>query len=287
MVRRALGGSLRAGDVRRFFAEVMVAAMNADGHVDQRELAVLERIMDEHELFCALPPHVTAQLRRSAVDAFEFNPDIHARVPVIARNLLSRSHRLFAMAMACEVVAADNDVAASELAYLSSLREGLMLGEREYAALVDAAGKGCTMAAAERLSRTIVRLIGPLIDVCMVRNLLARSHTDSGLVSIISNLPDMAMHRHGIAEQLARVPGDVASWSVSATLARAAGALPTPADRYWLSVFSLAVDHVRGATGQRAPHFGQTLGYALAVDRRAMTRAVDHARAIARRIVGD
>ena len=55
-VKELLGGGLKPNDPRRFLIEAMVGAMSADGVVDQRELAMMQKIVAEHELFQGLAP---------------------------------------------------------------------------------------------------------------------------------------------------------------------------------------------------------------------------------------
>ncbi len=280
-LRSALSGALRARDVRRYFVEVMVAAMNADGVVDERELHTLERILDEHELFCALPPHVAQQLIKAATDAFEFTRDVHARIEVIARNLTSRSHRLFAFAMACEVVAADADIADSERAYLVGLREGLKLTKAEHSKLLDAARHAGAMRQAEKLGRTIARYIPALVDVCIVRSVLVHNPGSQRLLTTICDLPDMAAHADGIAVQVERAAAGGFDWSITERLKAVADAQPQAVDRYWVCTYALAVDVMCGRHGQRAPFFSGTLQRAFNMSNRMLNEASQHANALA------
>ena len=42
-----LGGGLKPNDPRRFLIEAMVGAMSADGHIDQREQAMMQKIVGD------------------------------------------------------------------------------------------------------------------------------------------------------------------------------------------------------------------------------------------------
>lgn len=284
-LRHALGGSLRASDVRRYFVEVMVAAMHADGHVDQRELLTLERVLDEHELFCALPPHVAKQLVLTGTDAVDYAADIFQRIPIIAQNLVSRSHRLFAFAMACEVIAADEAIAEAERHYLDELREGLMLTTGEHTALLAAASRGSAMPTAETLARNVTRWISPLVDMCILHAALARHLDTEALAANLCRLPDLQLHDSHLRAQLAHLPADVSSWSVTAKLAEVGQLLPTAEDRYWLATYVLAVDAMGASTGQRVPFFAATLERAFGLPGGMIARMTAHADAMVQRLV--
>jgi len=286
-MRDALAGSLRASDVRRFFVEVMVAAMNADGHVDERELAALRRILDEHELFCALPPAVSEQLILTGTDALDYADNIFQRIPIIAANLLSRSHRLFAFAMACEVIAADEAIDPAEQAYLDKLRDGLSLTQGEHATLLAAANTASAMAAAERLTASVVRWVPALTDVCLIRALLTRHFDTEAMFKALCALPDFAQHAPQIRLQLTHIPADVSAWSVNHKLAELSQLLPSHTDRYWLATYALAIDALGGVRGQRAPFFAATLQRAFNLSNSAMQRAMMQASAIAARVPFD
>src|SRR5262245_8027241 len=129
-VRDLLGGGLRPNDPRRFLIEAMIGAMNADGVVDARERAVLERHIAAHDLFNGLGAPAAAMLIELANDAIRITGAM-ARAPSIAKGLPARIHRLAAFGMATEVCLADQRVEVAEIEYLESLRLALRISPYE------------------------------------------------------------------------------------------------------------------------------------------------------------
>ena len=136
----------------------MVGAMHADGVVDQRELETLRRTLRTHEFFADLPADAASMLIELATDAISFAGGAATRIGVIARSLPARTHRLAAYAMACEVCAADEDIADSELRFLTGLRVAFNLSHRDHDDLVAAASRGHAMAMLE--TKTVDMSIG-------------------------------------------------------------------------------------------------------------------------------
>src|SRR5688500_14427536 len=102
-VKDLLGGGLRPNDPRRFLIEAMIGAMSADGVVDPRETAVLERQLAQHPLFQGLGAGPARTLIDLSNDAIRFAGTAVARAPAIAKGLPARMHRLAAYGMAAEV----------------------------------------------------------------------------------------------------------------------------------------------------------------------------------------
>src|SRR5258705_6494591 len=99
-VSSLLGGGLKPNDPRRFLIEAMVAAMNADGVIDEREIAVMEHRIATNPLFKGLGANAARTLIELSTDALEFAGSPIARAPAIAKGLPSRIHRLTAFGMA-------------------------------------------------------------------------------------------------------------------------------------------------------------------------------------------
>ncbi len=102
-VKGLLGGGLRPNDPRRFLIEAMIGAMNADGVVDPRETAAVERQIASHPLFAGLGPGAARTLIDLSNDAIRFAGNAFGRAPAIAKGLPARIHRLAAYGMAAEV----------------------------------------------------------------------------------------------------------------------------------------------------------------------------------------
>ena len=88
--RDVLGGALKPNDPRRYLVEAMIGAMNADGVVDDREMAVLHHHVENHDLFAGVSPTAAKTMIDLAADAVRFAGDPLARIPAIARGLPSR-----------------------------------------------------------------------------------------------------------------------------------------------------------------------------------------------------
>src|SRR5262249_38975592 len=130
-VKELLGGGLRPNDPRRFLIEAMIGAMHADGVVDARETAVVERQVAQHPMFAGLGAAAAKTLVDLSNDAIRFAGTAVGRAPAIAKGLPARIHRLAAYGMAAEVAVADEQLAAGELSFLEALRIALRIAPLE------------------------------------------------------------------------------------------------------------------------------------------------------------
>src|SRR5262245_7458383 len=191
------GGSLRPRDPRRFLIEAMVGAIQADGVVAQEELEVLEMQRGEHEMFAGLKPEITRVLIEMANDSIAFAGGVLRRVPYIAKNLPSRSHRLAAYAVACEIVLADGPVPAEpEQDYLDYLKLWFLLGDDEEKAIFEASKKRKGMAEVE--DRTIqMQGVMPYNVECMALMACADGNVSAAerqaLRGVLKNIGDTAV----------------------------------------------------------------------------------------------
>src|SRR5882762_6679647 len=126
-VKDLLGGALRPNDPRRFMIEAMIGAMNADGVIDARESAVVERQIANHPLFKGLGATAARTLIDLSNDAIKFAGSPLGRAPAIAKGLPARIHRIAAFGMAAETATADAIVAEGELHFLEALRIALRI----------------------------------------------------------------------------------------------------------------------------------------------------------------
>src|SRR5262245_33792056 len=109
------GGALKPRDPRRWIIEAMVAAIQADGVVEQAELDVLERNLQEHELFSSMRRDMVKELIDMANESIKYAGGSSARCEYIARGLPARTHRLMAYATACEIVYANGENSAERV----------------------------------------------------------------------------------------------------------------------------------------------------------------------------
>ncbi len=250
--RDAIGGALRPGDPRRFVVEAMLGAVQADGVVDPRELAVLDRHLGEHELFQGVRAEMARTMIDLAADALRFAGSSTARIGAIARGLPSRIHRGAAYAMACEVVAADDDVSPAELTFLEHLRLALRVSPEE-ALGVQAALRG------RRLGRHLDE------QVAHVRSLAPLALELAGLRAVVEGVPPPARELILAMPDLAGAPDEIDAalarggeqpreqLELGAALSRLARAVPAAIDRWWLVVYAIALEPV--PWGWRSSHF--------------------------------
>jgi uncharacterized tellurite resistance protein B-like protein len=246
-VRELLGGGLRPNDARRFLIEAMIGAMNADGMVDARETAVLERQIAEHPLFQGLGAAAARTLIDLSNDAIRFAGNAVSRAPAIAKGLPARIHRLAAFGMAAEVAAADQHLQQGELTFLEALRMALRIAPLEAEQLVAAARGGQLAALLDDRYLRIKNLIPVAAEVFALRALAGGLATDEHRFKVrdfFAAMPDLALSRDELDAELyrafrrPRAPGT----EVFGELSRVASGLPDPVDRYWIIVYTLVAE---------------------------------------------
>jgi Tellurite resistance protein TerB len=245
--RDMIGGGLRPNDPRRFLIEVMIGAMYADGTVDQRELDVLHKQLTDHDLFAGLNPRAAKTLIDLATDAVKFAGTSVARIPAMAKGLPARIHRMAGYAMACEVCAADEQIAPDEAQFLEALRVGLRVSPNDAHQIFDAARE---KRVAHFLDDRVLRLRGMVpivVEMFTLRAYARGTVTDDhrfALRDFFLAIPDLALRIDEIEGELfkafrkPRVPG----FNVFTELQTLAGQLPDPVDRYWLAVYAILAE---------------------------------------------
>jgi len=266
-VREVIGGALRPNDPRRFLVEAMIGAMNADGAVDAREMAVLDKHITEHDLFQGVANQAAKTLIELATDAIRFAGSATARVPAIARGLPSRIHRLAAYAMAVEVVQADLDVTHSEMAFLEALRQAVRVAPHEaqqiFAALHD-------QRLAPHLDDRVLRirsLVPVAVEIFTLRAHALGKVTDEhrhALKDFFLAMPDLALAPADIEGQLFRAfrKPRASGFNVLNELHALTQGLPDPVDRWWLVVYALAAEPAGSTTNWRVIPFAGLLQHA-------------------------
>lgn len=246
--RDVIAGALRPNDPRRFLVEAMIGAMDADGNIDAREQAVLRKHMDEHEMFAGLSDRSRKMLLELATDAVKFAGGALPRVPAIAKGLPARLHRITAMAMACEVVVADADVAQTELAFLENLRLALRLAPYEAQDIFNAAKEGRALRYLDDRLLRLRSLVTVAVEVFTLRALTLGKLIDDHrfeLRDLMVALPDMALREHEIEGLLYKAFRRTrAGIGIEAELSMLAQQLPDPVDRYWMVVYALCAEPV-------------------------------------------
>lgn len=246
-VRELLGGGLRPNDPRRFLIEAMIGAMNADGAVDEREIAVLEREIADHPLFQGLGQAAARTLIDLSTDAIRFAGSAFGRAPAIAKGLPARIHRLAAFGMACEVAAADQMLAEGELSFLEALRIALRIAPMEAESLLGAAQASALAAFLDDRFLRIKNLIPIAAEVFALRALARGAATDDQRFEVrdfFAAIPDLALSRDELDAELYRAfrRPRAPDAQVFGELSRVADGLPDPVDRYWMVVYTLVAE---------------------------------------------
>lgn len=254
-VRDLLGGALRPNDPRRFLIEAMIGAMNADGVVDPRERAVLERHIDAHDLFAGLSTPAAQMLVELANDAVRI-AGARTRAPIIAKGLPARLHRLAAYGMATEVCLADQRIDPAEIEYLEELRVALRISAYEAEQLAGAARIGGLARFLDDRVLRIRNLIGTAAALFALRALARDTLTDDHRFAVrdfFQAIPDLTMRTDELDVELFRAfrrtelaargaPGGVGGAFVYQALVEVARSLPDPVDRYWMIVYALVAE---------------------------------------------
>ena len=246
-VRNLLGGGLRPNDPRRFLIEAMIGAMTADGVVDPRETAMVERQIAEHPLFQGLGQAAARTLIDLSNDAIRFAGGSVGRVPAIAKGLPSRIHRLAAFGMAAEVATADQQLVEKELHFLEELRLALRIGPAEAHQVIAAARGGQLAAYLEGRYLRIKGLVGVACEVFALRALAAGMANDDQRFRVrdfLAAIPDLALTRDELDAELYRAfrRPRAPNAEVFGELTKVAQLLPDPVDRYWILVYTLVAE---------------------------------------------
>lgn len=256
MTRRArdtFTGTLRPNDPRRFLVEAMLGAMGADGKIHEAELASMQKHLEEHEMFSGLSDRQHAVLLQIARDSITFANSPVGRIPGIAKGLPSRLHKLTALAMACEVVVADTEIDPTEEAYLDILRDALRISVHEFAEIFRAAREKRSTRDLDARVAHLRDLVPKVVELFALRSLghgvLTPDHR-AHIVELLAALPDLAIRDQDLATIVEQAYARMHfSMDLEVELNRIASSLPSPADRYWATVYLMC------ANTQTAPHW--------------------------------
>lgn len=246
-VKNLLGGGLRPNDPRRFLIEAMIGAMNADGVVDPRESAMVERQVAEHPLFQGLGMPAARTLIELSNDAIKFAGSAIFRAAAIAKGLPARIHRLAAYGMAAEVATSDQHLAEGELDFLEALRIALRISPMEAHQVIAAARGGHLAAYLDDRYLRIKNLIPLVCEVFALRALARGMATDEQRFAtrdFFAAIPDLQLSKDDLDGELFRAfrRPRAANAQVFGELANVAQTLPDPVDRYWILVYTLVAE---------------------------------------------
>ena len=246
-VKGLLGGGIKPNDPRRFLIEAMIGAMNADGVVDARETAAIERQIATHPLFQGIGVAAARTLIELSNDAIRFAGSAFGRAPAIAKGLPARIHRLAAFGMAAEVAVADQQLVDGELDYLEALRIALRIAPLESEALIGVSRVGKLTDYLEDRYRRIKTLVPVACEVFALRALGRGQATDEQRFRIrdfFTAIPDLVMAADELEGELYRAfrKPRAPDAQVFGELAHVAASLPDPVDRYWMMVYTLVAE---------------------------------------------
>jgi hypothetical protein len=246
-VKGLLGGGIKPNDPRRFLIEAMIGAMNADGVVDPREAAAVERQIATHPLFQGIGAAAARTLIELSNDAIRFAGNAFGRAPAIAKGLPARIHRLAAFGMAAEVAVADQQLVDGELDFLEALRIALRIAPLESEALIDHARAGKLAEYLEDRYRRIQTLVPVACEVFALRALGRGMATDEQRFQVrdfFTAIPDLVLTKDELESELYRAfrKPRAPDAQVFSELSRVAGTLPDPVDRYWMMVYTLVAE---------------------------------------------
>lgn len=282
LIRRIYGGGLKPNDPRRLLVEAMVAAMRADGTVDPRELQVLEDNISEHDLFDGLDHEAAKVLIEMANESIDLAGASVKRVDAIARGLPSRSHRLAAYAVACEICLADAQVAPAEQEYLDALRGALLLDDEEARRLEEAARGRLGMTMVEGMTREIAALVPRFVDcMCLMAAAdgVVRPEERQAIRDVLRGIGDMATvgdeQLEALIEQSFARIGD---GSVIPHIEAMPGEIRGSANRYWATVYVMVIALVEGWNSVRQVRVISAFKEAFGMTSDQMSRAMENAR---------
>jgi hypothetical protein len=246
-VNDLMGGGLKPNDPRRFLIEAMICAMNADGVVDPRETAVMERQLASHPLFQGLGQNATRTLIDLSNDAIRFAGNGLGRAPAIAKGLPARIHRLAAYGMASEIAVADLTLHQGELTFLEALRIALRISPMESGQIMSAARAGHIGPYLDDRYLRIKNLIPTACEVFALRALARGMANDDQRFKVrdfFHAIPDLQLSKDELDSELYRSfrRPRAPDAQVFSELSRVASGLPDPVDRYWMVVYTLVAE---------------------------------------------
>jgi len=240
LLSKMYGGALRPADPRRYLIEAIVGAMQADGVVAREELAVLEENLQDHEMFSGLSPEVTRTLVEMANDSIALAGGPTRRIPYLAKGLPSRSHRMAAYAVACEIAMADGETM-EERQYLNLMQRAFLIADEDAAVIYGAAMRRQGMREVEGMTRHLQGLMPFYLEAmalmaCADGNITAAER--AAVRGVLKNVGDMQVLgdrelESSVEAAFRRIEGK----DPDACLKQITRALETVSDRYWAIVY--------------------------------------------------
>jgi tellurite resistance protein len=254
LISKMYGGGLRPSDPRRFLIEAMVCGMWADGKVEQSELEILERNLQDHELFSGLSRATTTELIEMANESIDFSGGPMERVDAIAKGLAARTHRMAAYAVACEICYADGETS-EERIYLEKLRRALLLEDDEATALKEAARRGKGMVEVEDRTRAMRQVMPRFIEAMAIMAMADGVVTEEErtvMLGVLRTIGDMAVLTDDeMADAVDRSFSKINEKEIDREVHELGRNLRAKSDRYWAMVYMMVIAVADGFTNWR------------------------------------
>jgi uncharacterized tellurite resistance protein B-like protein len=258
-LRKMFSGQVKTDDARRFLVETMLGAMEADGDVTEEEMATFQANLENHELFKGLSGEEIERFIDIAAAAISEAGGGKARLAEIAKHLPSRTQRLAAYAMACEICVSDKALAEAEIDFLDATQAAFTLDETEAKDVFEAARKHSGLLTLDEKSEKMKALMPRFVE-CMALIAAADGEVHHeerlGVRSVLRNIPDMAVLTPQELDQAIDAALDSVQNKDAATeLAAIAKVISAPADRYWTTVYVMIIALADGKTDWREVKF--------------------------------
>jgi tellurite resistance protein len=262
-LRKMFSGRISTDDPRRFLIEAMLGAMEADGEVTEEEVATLEGNLANHPLFEGMSQDELSRVTDMAADAVREAGGGKGRLDAIAAGLPSRSQRLAAYGMACEICVADRELAEAEIEFLDNLQKVFALEDGEAEDVFEAARKHSGLLTIEEKSARVRDMLPSFVH-CMA--LMASADEEIhheerfGMRAVLRAIPDMSVLTSAEIDEAIDVALDrVKGKEVRSELEGVAKAIGATADRYWTAVYTMIIALADGKTDWREVEFLDTL----------------------------
>lgn len=281
-LRKMFSGQVKTDDPRRFLIETMLGAMEADGDVTEDEMATFQGNLESHQLFEGLSGEEISRLVDLAADSIREAGGGKARLPDIAKALPSRSQRLTAYTMACEICVADRELAEPEIEYLDATQHAFGLADDEAREVFEAARKHSGLLTLDEKSEKM-KVLMPRFVECMALIAAADGEVHHeerlGIRAVLRNIPDMAVLT---ATELDRSI-DTALDAVHGKdplqeLGKIAQVIEGMPDRYWTTVYTMIVALADGKTDWREVKFLESMRGAFGLNENQMDVAMTTAK---------
>ncbi len=262
-LRKMFSGGLQQDDPRRFLIEAMLGAMEADGEVNDDEMAVLQQNLDEHELFEGLTGEQTSRLIDQAADAIREAGGGNKRILAIANGLPSQAYRFAAYALACEICVSDDDLPESEIRYLDSLQKVLGVDDSDARDLFEGARKESKLLTLEEKTTKVHALLPKLVEgmamMALADEVVEEEERDM-MRLVLSKIPDMAvLSGEELDEAIAVAFERSRNTEPAVQLKAIAEEVQSTSDRYWTAAYMMIVALADGKTDWREVSFLKTV----------------------------